>query len=224
MAPLSPEVRGEMDSQGYALIRAHFPERPSFEALSAFGEISRLPGLNPIQILAPRIIPNSTPNTYSGNFGWNAFPLHTDLAHWYVPPRYLALRCSGPSSSVGTRILDSAFLIEQFGVTALNRALLRPRRPIQGCRPLLRLLENRGFGLSAIRWDSLFVSPASQESSKLFDAIGVILGFAQPKEVVLADKGDTLIIDNWRLLHGRSPVSASQADRRIERAYFGELT
>lgn len=220
---MAREVRETLDSQGSALIRAHLPEIPSFEALSAFGVISRLPGLNAVQTLAPRQISDSTPNTYSGNFGRNAFPLHTDLAHWYVPPRYLALRCTGPRSSVGTRLLDTASIIEAFGITALNRALVRPRRPIQGYRPLLRLLEDRGCGLSSIRWDGLFISPATQESAKVFDAIGVFLGFAQPQEIVLAEKGDTLIIDNWRLLHGRAPISAAQTDRRVERAYIGEL-
>jgi alpha-ketoglutarate-dependent taurine dioxygenase len=39
----------------------------------------------------------------------------------------------------------------------------------------------------------------------------------------LTSPGDTLWVDNWRMLHGRSAVTADQADRVIERAYFGEL-
>lgn len=34
----------------------------------------------------------SGPNTYSGLFGLEEFPLHTDLAHWHSPPRYILLR------------------------------------------------------------------------------------------------------------------------------------
>jgi Taurine catabolism dioxygenase TauD, TfdA family. len=32
-------------------------------------------------------------NQYSGNYGLAEFPLHSDLAHWAVPPRYFMLRC-----------------------------------------------------------------------------------------------------------------------------------
>jgi len=32
-------------------------------------------------------------NTYGGNYGLRKLPIHTDLAHWYRPPRYVLLRC-----------------------------------------------------------------------------------------------------------------------------------
>jgi hypothetical protein len=44
-----------------------------------------------IQELVPRA--TAPPNTYSGIYGIDRFPFHTDLAHWRLPPRYLLLRC-----------------------------------------------------------------------------------------------------------------------------------
>ena len=41
--------------------------------------------------------------------------------------------------------------------------------------------------------------------------------------ITLANPGDTLIIDNWRVLHGRSSVGEGDTDRMIERVYLSEL-
>ncbi|TIW05266.1 MAG: TauD/TfdA family dioxygenase, partial [Mesorhizobium sp.] len=35
--------------------------------------------------------------------------------------------------------------------------------------------------------------------------------------------GDTLIIDNWRMLHARSPIITGTEDRAIERIYLERL-
>lgn len=40
----------------------------------------------------------------------------------------------------------------------------------------------------------------------------------------LLNPGDTLIVDNWRFLHGRSSVQADDAGRCIERVYLSELS
>jgi alpha-ketoglutarate-dependent taurine dioxygenase len=41
--------------------------------------------------------------------------------------------------------------------------------------------------------------------------------------VYLSQPGDTLIIDNWRMLHGRSAVQQSEKDRLLERAYLSDI-
>lgn len=40
---------------------------------------------------------------------------------------------------------------------------------------------------------------------------------------LLKNPGDTLIIDNWTTLHGRSEVEKSSNDRVIERVYLREI-
>ncbi|MCK1658534.1 TauD/TfdA family dioxygenase [Bradyrhizobium sp. 151] len=39
----------------------------------------------------------------------------------------------------------------------------------------------------------------------------------------LTSPGDTLVIDNWRMLHGRSAVAELCSDRIIERTYLRSL-
>ncbi len=40
------------------------------------------------------------------------------------------------------------------------------------------------------------------------------------KKVQLVHAGDTLVIDNWRALHGRSRVPESALLRKLERVYI----
>ena len=100
------------------------------------------------------------------------------------------------------------------------RALVRPRRPVQHTLPLLRILTNYEDGLELFRWDSLFIAPASKTSTSVCQSVSTLLGSIKPIAIHLEDPGDTLVIDNWRMVHGRSQVSASGERRRIEPCLF----
>lgn len=210
---------------GYALIKGLDPSTPSLEVFSQFGVVDSVEGLNTVQTLTPQNHAEAPPNTYSGNFGTAEFPLHTDLAHWAVPPRYLALRCIQGSDKVATRLLDGQILPREFGAEALRMALVQPRRPMRNGRQLLRLLERTdNVGIFRIRWDSLYLKPATNLSSEIFARVSSFLATIEPQEFVLRERGDTLIIDNWRWLHGRSSAAADSHSRHIDRAYLGSLT
>ena len=221
MSPL--DVTRKLAVDGYAVINGYLPEIASITAFSSLGEIVRLPGVDEVQVLVPRHTEDAPPNTYSGNFGIQEFPLHTDLAHWFLPPRYFALRCVVGSRNVSTNLVDVKDLMRIVGRINLLRALVRPRRPLQHTRPLLRLLRRREDGSNLFRWDSLFIVPATNESETICDSVVVSLASIEQKEICLENPGDTLILDNWRMLHGRSQVSEGDALRRVERAYFGAI-
>ena len=220
---MSARITDAVNDSGFAIIRNHLPKDSSLAAFSQIGTVLRLPRVADVQVLAPRSEVESYPNTYSGNYGWSEFPLHTDLAHWYVPPRFFALRCVTGVGEVATHLLDGNALLAVIGETALRRALVQPRRPVERNRPLLRLLESHAGIATRFRWDRLFVSPATAASATTCDAVSEYLAAAKPAEVVLLSPGDTLIVDNWRMLHGRSAVPTTARARRIERAYFGAL-
>lgn len=42
-------------------------------------------------------------------------------------------------------------------------------------------------------------------------------------KILLNQPGDTLLIDNWQMLHGRGEVLAQGTIRRIERVYLSEI-
>lgn len=156
-------------------------------------------------------------NTYGGNYGYRELPLHTDLAHWYVPPRYLMLRCAIGDPEVSTLLLHHRYAVAQFPDSVVSRALFRPRRRLEGKLFLMRLRHNGIF-----RWDSLFLAPENDEAWQVRD---LITGRHPPfklTEITLAERGRTIVIDNWKMLHGRSSVKRIPSKRRIDRCYFAE--
>ena len=212
-----------LTQDGCILLTRFLPELSSDEAFARLGTVDRIEGLNPVQTLKPSRKAQPRPNTYSGNFGNLCFPLHTDLAHWAVPPRFVALRCILGASGVATQLLDGRSLIETIGIEALRRALVQPRRPLRNGRQLLCLLEPCKSGNDYIlRWDSLFLTPASPCGERISSIVLKYLSHAPTIDVFLEEPGDTLIIDNWRVLHGRSSIPENASQRHIDRAYLAE--
>jgi L-asparagine oxygenase len=213
---------GELALRGFACRSAYLPGASSSEAFASIGTVLTLDGFDPIQSLIPRVLSRASPNTYSGNFGMGQFPFHTDLAHWAVPPRFVALRCVRGVGSVLTHLLDGRFVVERVGRSVLHRALVQPRRSLRNGRHLLRLLDvGTDVGEQRLRWDSLYLRPATAASGDTMKEVHRCLVQLPATNVSLSSRGDTLVIDNWRVLHGRSPVPEHARHRRIDRAYLG---
>ena len=100
------ELAKKVTQIGFAFLPSHLPTQSSGEAILQLGSIEKLDGLSEIQELTPKEASESAPNLYSGNFGCSDFPFHTDLAHWFQPPRYLVLRCVESGSEPGWADLD----------------------------------------------------------------------------------------------------------------------
>lgn len=220
-----PSIAQAIAVHGYALIRGHRPNSPSLEALSDFGQIDNVEGLNSVQSLVVHDTSEAPPNTYSGNFGVAEFPLHTDLAHWAIPPRYLALRCVHGLESVATKVLDGWAVMNYFRRDLLRTILVQPRRPMRNGKQLLQLLERAestdGFRL---RWDTIYLRPATTHSTELFANVSEFISRIQSSEFVLLERGDTLIIDNWRCLHGRTSAHDSARKRQVDRVYLRAIS
>jgi len=198
------------------------PTASTVTALSALGTIARLPGVDDVQVLRPRKVAEASDRVYSGNFGYEEFPLHTDLAHWFLPPRHLAVRCVYGTDDVETRLLDGKMLIARISRNVLHSTLVQPRRSAGRRNAILRLLELFP-PQELLRWDSIFIRPSTPRSQMICEAVREYVRSAAAIKVILREPGDTLIIDNWRMLHGRSRVPTGSVYRRIERIYLGDL-
>lgn len=214
-------VRAHLKAYGYVFLPEHLPGEMPEQVASSFGEpITPWEG-GLVQRLVPRA--ESTPNTYSGNFGLGRFPFHTDLAQWPVPPRYLMLRCVKGYPDVPTLLLDSRVLQQRLGTEVMKRAVVRPRRPQAGEVRLLRLLQGEAEE-SLLRWDTVYLRPASRIGEIAFADMARCIGDASPQPVVMVDHGDTMIIDNWRMLHARPAIPPGRYDRCLERIYLRSLS
>lgn len=176
--------------------------------------------ISSIHQLKPLSTEQSTPNTYSGNYGLNTFPFHTDLAHHRIPPRFFLLRCLVGFEDVNTYLIDGREIIRHCAFN-LTRAVVMPRRPHNGTVPLLRLLDVSKGNAGLLRWDDRFIKPASVAGEIGFRAFREAIANCSTAAFFLADKGDTLIVDNWRMLHSRSSIPSHSRGRIIERLYLG---
>lgn len=210
-----------LEADGYAFLPRYAEDADATSVAADLGDPIAPWGGAVIQQLVPREM--STPNTYSGLFGLGHFPFHTDLAHWRVPPRYLVLRCVRGYVDVPTLVLDGRAIIDAVTPDILRRAVVRPRRPCSEQVRLLRLWQEEAGGHDLLRWDEVFLKPASRIGAFAFERILEELGSAAQSQVAMVDAGDTLVVDNWRMLHSRPPVPPGREDRRLERVYLGRL-
>jgi L-asparagine oxygenase len=208
---------------GFVLLEGYQPERNAIEIVSLLGEADTLGAQGPVHQLKPAPAESRPPNTYSGNYGLGTFPLHTDMAHWHVPPRFLMLRCLQGSALVPTILADGLPIIEQVGESTLTRSLVKPRRTVQGKCLLLRLYECDHVGGHLLRWDEKYILPASPAGERGVSQLRAALVTAPRRNVHLARPGDTLILDNWRMLHGRGSVPPDALSRNIARAYLRSI-
>jgi L-asparagine oxygenase len=217
---MAPALAAELDRCGYAFLPMHSPGADSAAVATSVGKplVPWEGGL--IQQLVPRA--TATPNTYSGIYGFDRFPFHTDLAHWRQPPRYLLLRCLRGYADVPTLLVDCRAVFDSGALEILTRAIVKPRRPQNGSIPLLRLCEQIEDG-HRFRWDETFLTPASRLGDLASQQVRATLESTKPRAVALAQPGDTLIVDNWRMLHARSSVLAGREDRALERVYLESI-
>lgn len=149
--------------------------------------------------------------------------MHTDLAHWQKPPRYIVLRCIKGFDAVATLVVDGSAVVRNIGERVLSRALVQPRRPNNGHLPLLRLYQRDLGSAGLLRWDEVFIRPATPAGAVGISRMKELLATVERNQILLRSPGDTLIIDNWRVLHGRSSIAEACTERIIERAYLGAL-
>lgn len=207
---------------GFAFLKGWQPETSSTEVASRAGTPLAFRAGGTVHCIVPK--QEAEKNTYSGMYGLNDFPFHTDMAHWPYPPRYLMLRCLKGHESVKTILIDGKDVITHVQAAKLSRALVKPRRPLNGTFPLLTLYRPPRRGrASLLRWDENFIVPASNVGKEGMDLVKGALTSMPANSISLSNLGDTLVIDNWRMLHRRSAVLGEQTDRIIERAYLGDI-
>jgi L-asparagine oxygenase len=198
------------------------------EVAHALGTVVNVGGLLPssgiptVQCLRPRNTTEVKQNQYSGHYGLSTFPLHTDLAHWALPPPYLLLRCVVGSNDVFTHVLSWTRIVDLVGTAALRKAVFMARSRQIGCSGLVRAMSHH-HQTEVLRWDPIFLRPLNQHARALASVMLDPTWNGAAIKILLHQPGDMVLIDNWRMLHGRSQVLAHSTVRRIERVYLSEV-
>lgn len=207
----------ELDERGFIKFSSNV-DQSILDVSKTLGDVYKVPTMPLVQTLMPRLKDNKLSNTYSGIFGVEEFPFHTDLAHWFVPPRYILLRCVSPVLDVYTKLIDSTELYSKNECGLLSRAHFKSRKKLDRTSNILRLKQGKIF-----RWDSIFIKPINESANDIYELIRLRIDNAEYQNIALKKKGDCLLIDNWRMLHGRSAVGSESMQRKLERVYFEEV-
>lgn len=164
------------------------------------------------EIVQPLHHEKAHPRSLSAKYGLNALPFHVELSHRTFPCRYVLLGCIAPGKSCSeTKLIDWRNL----GFSSDELSFLEQV-------PILVRNGRRSFYSTILNSDRTFLryDPGCIEAIDERGEIAIQLVEQRlASGVVLEHKwsqGDILIIDNWRILHGRG-ASESGSDRRLLR-------
>lgn len=164
------------------------------------------------ETIVPRTRAEAHPRSQSAAHGLDALPLHAELSHRPVPCRYVVLGCLDPGQlASATTTLEWRAL--EF--TSDEIALLKGA-------PLLVRNGRKSFYATAIpslgnflRYDAECVEAVDARGRAALETIRARLSSVAPA-VHRLRRGDILVIDNWRTLHGREAVP-EHSGRRLTR-------
>lgn len=152
-------------------------------------------------------------NSLSAKYKDGEFPMHTDTAHWLTPCRYVVMGCS----KEGERQRDTLLLdMAAISMAEDDRLLLmsEPFRIVNGRRSFYGtvLAPGRPF----IRYDPGCMFPTS-DRGKAAMSLFATLRLSGSRESIRWREGKILVIDNWRVLHGRCSAEGGGSERTISR-------
>lgn len=169
-----------------------------------------------IDRLVPHEAVDARPHSLSGQYGLQAFPLHSDLAQWPVPPRYLILaaakaapNCASTTFAAVPSLKDDAFAAIAAGIFTVPN----------GRRSFLASICQRDRPF--IRFDSACMRPIDEISCSASATFRQEMEVAGITAVEWAP-GDIVIVDNWHVLHGRASVPSAAELRVLLRLYVME--
>ncbi|GHE72055.1 hypothetical protein GCM10019059_34620 [Camelimonas fluminis] len=164
------------------------------------------------EIVQPLATEDAHPRSLSARYGLDALPFHIELSHRTRPCRYVLLACIDPGSpAAATMLLDwqtLGFSPEELDLLEGTPVLVR-----SGRRSFYSTILAPGGAF--LRYDPGCLEAVDQRGRRVLAVIEDRIACASFVSHHWR-QGDILIIDNWRVLHGRSP-SDRGSGRRLAR-------
>ena len=170
--------------------------------------------LSSIDSITPRQGNSARQHSLSAYYGLGQLPLHCDTSHWPTPCRFVLLACVNPGG-VGTPTL----LLDTSAMT-----LSPAQRNMAACSVFLIRNGQQSFYSSIlsfrrpyIRLDPGCMLPLDPDGASVMSLYGYENNQKNIREINWTE-GDILVIDNWRVLHGRQGCKSGQDERKLLRA------
>jgi TfdA family taurine catabolism dioxygenase TauD len=200
-----------LDDQGWAVTRTDGVDE-FISLVECLGRpLASRAGASIIDELRPTPKQEAKPRSLSALHGLNGFPLHTDTAHWRTPARYVALRAA--TSECGARptvILDLQSLnFRSDDIDTLKRATFSVRNGKHSFLCTIMSGDN-----SLVRFDPGCMTPTSTAAVTALALFSAHVNASHHHQICW-EQGDTLILNNWRLLHGRAWADVNDSSTRL---------
>lgn len=186
----------------------------------SIGSIERHPNGEEVYTLRPKSKLTANRNSFSGHYGLDAFPFHTDTAYKAKPVRFIILHAPVESSSP-TRILPFKKIIEQlstYELSILSRAIFILNNKQS---KYYTSFEFREDGKVGYKYDPICMKPVNNQAETIQRKVHQIMSIIEPIDIFWF-KGRTVLIDNWATLHGRASVINESNSRVLKRIYLNQ--
>jgi alpha-ketoglutarate-dependent taurine dioxygenase len=138
-------------------------------------------------------------------YGLKEFPLHTDGAEYKIPPRFLVLRALS-TSLTATYIADSISISNNINLCNTKWSVKTKDEIIE-----TKLYElHPKYNINIIRFNRLSMKCVEGDKLIVYKAIDNLNVIP-----IFWSKNKTIIIDNWRVLHGRQNIVENDYEKRI---------
>jgi len=217
VAAAAPTLLTSLAQRGWAQYAAHYTDAETvldvvrrLGALLGKGTGGRAGALE--EVIRPQSLEDAHPRSLSARYGLNELPFHVELSHRSRPCRYLLLGCIEPGSCRAvTKLLEWREL--GFSTEELHLLENAPILVRSGRRSFYSTLlpPDRAF----LRFDPGCIDAIDERGRSALRLLEHRVELGSP-ELHEWRRGDILIIDNWRKLHGRGP-SHYGSGRRLAR-------
>jgi alpha-ketoglutarate-dependent taurine dioxygenase len=173
---------------------------------------------DPVRDIRPQPVRSAKKNTLSSRYGTDAFPFHTDTAHWDQPARYLVLYCVHPGEgSRPTLLQDSrAWQLDDAQKDMACRALWKTGH----VRPRLCVLAERTERGLSVRYDKDCMRPMTAEARELEALVESRMSCSIQRQIDWRPEC-LLVIDNQRMVHARGKSDRPDVSRVLKRVLIG---
>ncbi len=157
-----------------------------------------------VEAIVPRDEQAADQRSLSAIYGLGELPLHMDTGHYLQPARFLLIGCVDPGHSrAQTRLVDTKELV--FTPDELELLSSAPLLIRSGRRSFYSTILDRARPF--LRYDPGCMEPIDRRGEH---ALRAVHGALTRSAVHAHDwsQGEVLMIDNWRILHGRTAASA----------------
>lgn len=206
-----------LKEKGWTEFKSGSSDNELISIASKIGKVLNHPNGQSVFTLKPKAKNERGTGTFSDKHGFGNFPFHTDTAFLKKPARFILMHSSEPSDCCTTIISKKDFwdLLEEKDKLNAERSVYLVKTHKERFYTSFVFRENN---IEGIKYDPACMYPFNASAKEFDQTFQEILKVIQPKNV-LWNGNKTVLIDNWKSLHGRSSAK-NDTKRKLKRIYI----